>query len=52
MNSTNIPGVAKLRSTTVKSVFNSKIDEAAPQHQWVIDYATVYGGRPSERDVF
>ena len=50
--SANIPGVAKLSGVTSKSVFNSKIDEAVPQHQQVIGHAGVYGGEArSKRDI-
>ena len=43
--SANIPGVARLSGATSKSVLNSKIDEAVPQHQQVIGHAGVYGGK-------
>ena len=36
--STNIPGTARYRGATSKSVHNSKIDEAVPQHQQVIGH--------------
>ena len=43
--STNIPGIARLSGATSKSLLNSKIDEAVPQHQKVLGHACVYGGK-------
>ena len=47
--SANIPGVARLNGATPKSVLNSKIDEAVPQHQHVIEHAGVYGGKAKSK---
>ena len=47
--STNFPGKARLSGTTAESVFNSKIDEAVPQHQQAIGHAGVYGGKVKSR---
>ena len=43
--SANIPGVARLNGVTSKSLINSKIDEATPQHQQVIGHAGVCEGK-------
>ena len=39
--SANIPDVARLSGMIAKSVFNSKIDETVPWHQWAVRYAGV-----------
>ena len=41
--STNIPGAARLSGVTAKSVCNSQIKEAVPQHKRAI--RLVYGGK-------
>ena len=44
--SANIPGVARLSGATSKSVLNSEIDEAVPQHrQVIIGHGGVYRGK-------
>ena len=38
-----------LSGVTAKSVFNNKIEETVPWHQWAIGRAGVYGGRAKSR---
>ena len=49
----NIPGKARLSGMTAESVFNSKISEAVPWHQWAVWFASVYREKArSKRCVF
>ena len=47
--SANIPGEARLSGATAESLFNTKIDEAVPQHQWAIGCVGVYGEKPTSK---
>ena len=42
--SASIPGEARLSGVIAKSVFNSKIDKAVPQHQRAFGRVGAYGG--------